>query len=65
MILYKISDDGSCIRIRLNDEIVAIVEDYYFAGHVHAAFRQLLDRVKSLETTLDANDSSYWWGGHE
>lgn len=63
--MYKISDDGSCIRIRLNDEIVAIVEDYYFAGHVHAAFRQLLDRVKSLETKLDSNDSSYWWGGHE
>lgn len=62
MILYKISDDGSCIRIRLDNEIVAIVEDYYFGGHVHGAFRQLLDRIKSLETTLDANDSSYWWG---
>jgi hypothetical protein len=47
----------------MGDEIVAIVEDYYFAGHVHGAFRQLLDRIKSLETALDANDSSYWWGG--
>lgn len=41
--MYDITDDGSCIRIRLNGEIVAIVEDYYFGGHVHAAIRQLLE----------------------
>lgn len=63
--VYDVKDDGSCIRIRLDGEIVAIVEDYYFGGHVHAAFRQLLDRIKSLETSLDANDSNYWWGGQQ
>lgn len=41
---YVVTDDGSCIRIRLNGEIVAVVEDYYFGGHVHAAFRQLLEQ---------------------
>lgn len=41
---YDITDDGSCIRIRLNGEIVAMVEDYYYDGHVHAAFRQLLEQ---------------------
>jgi hypothetical protein len=41
---YDTTDDGSCIRIFLNGKIVAIVEDYYLDGHVHAAFRQLLEQ---------------------
>lgn len=49
---YDITDDGSCIRIRLNGEIVAIVEDFHYGGHVHAAIRQLLENIedKNKET---------------
>ncbi len=63
---YDISDDGSCIRIKLNNEIVAIVEDYYFAGHVHGAFRQLLNRINWLETEIQMEETSKspLWHGH-
>ena len=50
---YIIRDDGSCIRIWLDGEIVAIVEDFYFAGHVHAAFRQLLEDLKNKTEQIE------------
>lgn len=50
--MYNITDDGSCIRIRLNGEIVAMVEDYYFGGHVHAAIRQLLEENEDKRERL-------------
>jgi hypothetical protein len=52
MNIYDIQDDGSCIRIYLKGKVVAIVEDYYFGGHVHAAIRQLLEDVEEKRQTI-------------
>jgi hypothetical protein len=49
---YTLSDDGSCIRIRIDDNIVAIVEDYHYGGHVHAAILQLLEELEEMHETV-------------